>query len=125
MRHPFPLSTAALAAALAFTVACEDQQEPTTTRAAASATTLDAVAADQTAAVAAAGTIPLPINQSVTSTGAAFHITQRGTGDGGIFEINNSTSPPAPGRHSWPRRTGTRSACGRSAPGRAMPRSSR
>jgi hypothetical protein len=52
---------------------------------------------DGSAAVAASdatalGTIALPINQSIATSGVAFGITQTGTGPTGIFKINNTTN---------------------------------
>jgi hypothetical protein len=49
-------------------------------------------AATAAADVTATGTIALPINQTVTTTGDAFSITQKGMGAMGLFMINNSSN---------------------------------
>ncbi|HEU4565811.1 MAG TPA: hypothetical protein VFS05_14220 [Gemmatimonadaceae bacterium] len=78
-----------LAPALLLALAtCEDAKSPTEVTpdrpAAALATTQSGVTAQ--------GTIPLPINQSIASSGIAFGITQTGTGQSGVFKIANSAN---------------------------------
>ena len=79
--------TVLLFAGVGFTLACEDQKELTAPEAAAVGA---GVQAD-----AAGGTIPLPIDQSVTSDAAAFEITQLGLGQSGVFRINKATNTSA------------------------------
>jgi hypothetical protein len=78
-----------------------DQTNPTgtdlttSTEGAGTGTLASGVAADATASAAegaalTTGTIPLPIEQTVTSDGlAALYITQKGTGGVGLFKVDN------------------------------------
>jgi hypothetical protein len=53
----------------------------------------EATAAAAQAAATASGTIPLPINQTITSDGlAAFSITQKGLGGLGLFKVDNTAA---------------------------------
>jgi hypothetical protein len=89
------LAAAAIAAlAGAAVLACEDARAPTAARAPERPSAELAVGAggagDQ--GVITEGTIPLPINQSVASTGVAFGVTQTGSGPSGAFKINSSSN---------------------------------
>jgi hypothetical protein len=71
-------------------LACDQDKTPTSPPAALESNSgaTPAIAAD----VTALGTVGLPVNQSVTSNGVAFGITQLGTGADGAFKINNSNN---------------------------------
>jgi len=81
----------AATAALGVALACEDSREttaPGATMSIAPAADVDAPAPSE--AVTPAGTLALPINQSASSSGVLFGITQTGSGPNGAFKINNS-----------------------------------
>ncbi len=54
--------------------------------------TADATATNGQATASLTSTLPLPINQSVASSGVAFGITQTGGGPSGLFKINSTLS---------------------------------
>lgn len=70
-------------------LACEEDKAPT---APATMEAQSAAISPAAANVTAAGTIPLPINQTVSSPGVALGITQNGTGPAGSFKITSPTN---------------------------------
>jgi hypothetical protein len=79
-------------ATVGLTIACEDQKSLTAPQRPAAdlaQVVAEEVSADQ---VVAAGTIPLPVNQTFSGSGVAFGITHTGTGIAGSFKINKTTS---------------------------------
>jgi hypothetical protein len=72
---------------------CEDGQPPTESGEPDHAAATTAIKPTPTPdVVTAQGTIPLPINQGIASSGPAFGITQAGTGNAGSFTISNARS---------------------------------
>jgi hypothetical protein len=86
---PRVLSHAALVVAIA---ACDDPTKPTAAREP-TAPAASAALATSTSDVTAQATIPLPINQSVSTAGVAFGVTQTGMGPDGRFIISNNGNP--------------------------------
>jgi hypothetical protein len=84
--------TAALAGAAV--LACEDSRAPTAAREPERPSADLAIGAGGAGnqGVIAEGTIPLPVNQSVSTSGVAFGVTQTGTGPDGVFKISNSSN---------------------------------
>jgi hypothetical protein len=101
------LAAGLTALVVATVVGCNNKDlTGTDSRSSAEAARADITAADGSGAaalamagsgVAPAGTIPLPVNQSIatTSPAPAFGVTQTGTGPNGVFKINKTTSTQA------------------------------
>jgi hypothetical protein len=72
--------------------ACEDTKEPTAASADEHSAAPNAAESGPTLDISTQATLPLPIDQSIGSSGVAFGITQTGGGGAGSFAITNPRS---------------------------------